>query len=687
MKNYTKIIILALFTTLLTSCGPSRSEPTTQAKVFLGALTGFSNSVMLYGGSLDTNQTFAKKILPSDSNIDLELTQGNWTFYALYWDGSQPFEGNLSCYNSTKTIQGESMEINITLSQTNCNNPNIFPSTLNPQDPFVFTGCANLNDVTSFSSTCQLMSKGAGNSYRIIYPSWSISNIETASDNATIAMASSCITPGTATNMKVPVGSTNSFFNPIVYAYGNTTCSGDYRELRSLQTFRKTTNLETREYSDSSNNYMFFADRSDETLSVISTSIGDTCDMYFDMQALSDKTVFLSSNSTAQSTIFTLDEQTNSITEILPSNNSTTHTIKLGNQLFFNSQDSTNGTELWVTDGTIPGTFLLKDINTGPSSSWPSNFFMFNSKVYFSASSSTEGYEIWTTDGTAAGTYLVSDINPGTSSGISTPFFTILGSNLYFVADNGTTGSELYRMNSSESIELVADINIGSTGSWPAGLINYNGRIYFRADNGIDNSELYSYDGSSLIKLTNIPYTSTFINEIQILNNHLVFSLDYDGTTYGIELYKHDGITVNDETLISDINTGVNSSSPQFITKLENGDLIYNVSTGTNMELMRVDSSFNTFIISNGSSTSTIEDSITYNGKTYMILSYDSSTPKLYKYDPDQDTIKDLQGVCPTGCTSWPQGKFGISAKGNLYLKKLFYDGTDYIINIFRMGL
>ena len=46
----------------------------------------------------------------------------------------------------------------------------------------------------------------------------------------------------------------------------------------------------------------------------------------------------------------------------------------LGNTLFFQANDGTNGAELWKSDGTSSGTVMLKDINSGGGSSSPKDF-------------------------------------------------------------------------------------------------------------------------------------------------------------------------------------------------------------------------------------------------------------------------------------------------------------------------
>jgi ELWxxDGT repeat protein len=88
----------------------------------------------------------------------------------------------------------------------------------------------------------------------------------------------------------------------------------------------------------------------------------------------------------------------------------------VNNKLVFPINTTDAGDELWVTDGTPSGTYLLKDINPGPKGSSIEYMYATNGVVYFGADNGTAGYELWKTDGTANGTRLVKDIGEGTQS-------------------------------------------------------------------------------------------------------------------------------------------------------------------------------------------------------------------------------------------------------------------------------
>jgi ELWxxDGT repeat protein len=77
--------------------------------------------------------------------------------------------------------------------------------------------------------------------------------------------------------------------------------------------------------------------------------------------------------------------------------------------------------------------------------------------------------------------HLVRDINM--AAGNSFPsFFAASGSVIYFRADDGINGDELWKSDgTSAGTVLVKDIKLGAEGSWIERLTNANGTLYFRA--------------------------------------------------------------------------------------------------------------------------------------------------------------------------------------------------------------
>jgi ELWxxDGT repeat protein len=67
----------------------------------------------------------------------------------------------------------------------------------------------------------------------------------------------------------------------------------------------------------------------------------------------------------------------------------------------------------------------------------------FNGMLYFTMSCADTGVELWKSDGTEAGTQIVRDIIPGPDSS-SPDFLTVLNDRLFFAADDGNHGRELW---------------------------------------------------------------------------------------------------------------------------------------------------------------------------------------------------------------------------------------------------
>jgi ELWxxDGT repeat protein len=251
--------------------------------------------------------------------------------------------------------------------------------------------------------------------------------------------------------------------------------------------------------------------------------------------------------------------------------------------LYFNAYDDTHGRELWKSDGTTKGTVLVKDINPGStSSSDPSNLINVNGTLYFNAYDDTHGRELWKSDGTKEGTVLVKDINPGSTSGVDYNYFvgskfTNVNGLLYFIANDGIHGSELWKSDGTkEGTVLVKDINPGSAGSffdiYGSKLIQVRDMLYFTLGDSLWKSD-GTEDGTVLVKDINPEsnyYDDIKIYELVNANGTLYFSAD-DGIN-GRELWKSDG-TTEGTVLVKDLNPGDASSNPHDLTYLN--DTLY----------------------------------------------------------------------------------------------------------------
>ncbi|WP_342190409.1 hypothetical protein Pla52nx_003010 [Stieleria varia] len=166
--------------------------------------------------------------------------------------------------------------------------------------------------------------------------------------------------------------------------------------------------------------------------------------------------------------------------------------------IYFVADHATAGEEIWRTDG-VADAVMQVDVYSGATSSSPRELIDFNNRLYFTSDDPLTGVEVRSTDGTFVSSF---DVNGqsgmgGPPSNSSDPTeLTVSGGVLYFTADDGLEGRELWRVNSPSFFSKVADLRAGS-GSNPSGLTDVGGTLYFAADNGTDGVEPYSTTGST----------------------------------------------------------------------------------------------------------------------------------------------------------------------------------------------
>ena len=238
--------------------------------------------------------------------------------------------------------------------------------------------------------------------------------------------------------------------------------------------------------------------------------------------------------------------------------------VGLNDKAIFTASDSNwLGKELWISDGTENGTTLLKDINkTGNRSSNPQNYFQFNDKTLFTADNGENGKELWVLESGVA--TMLKDINVGTK--YSNPSnFILFNNEVYFSASSKEKGKELWKTDGTEAgTVLVKDINPNEKDGLSSGnFVELNSKMYFFANDGTSGLELWESDGSEsgtkiVLNLNGLATNSIYnSNELVVFNNELFFVAN-DGTN-GAELFKSDG-TEAGTVLVKDINTSGNSN-------------------------------------------------------------------------------------------------------------------------------
>jgi len=188
---------------------------------------------------------------------------------------------------------------------------------------------------------------------------------------------------------------------------------------------------------------------------------------------------------------------------------------------FYTATDVATGAELWKTDGTLAGTRMVKDIRPGSASSSPRSFFNAGRLTYFIADDGVHGQELWYTDGTEAGTRLLKDINPGHLSSVaSVPTSRMAEVNglVFFWAYDPQHGTELWMTDGTEGgTSLVDDLHPGNATASNPGvsmiLQAADDRLYFAADDGSTGYELWALSVPPRPRLTATPTSSGFLLE------------------------------------------------------------------------------------------------------------------------------------------------------------------------------
>jgi ELWxxDGT repeat protein len=366
---------------------------------------------------------------------------------------------------------------------------------------------------------------------------------------------------------------------------------------------------------------------------------------------------------------------------------SPTDITAVGSTAYFFASVTTAFANLYKSDGTGTGTVLVKTFHwTTGSNLAPSGLTNLNGTVLFDASDSSASantHALWKSDGTSAGTVPVAPTAFATQSSVSfgtTVVAAASGSSIYFAADDGTHGTQLWKSDGSAA-GTTAVSTLGVTGSYspdpigalgstvffsatPSGVqglyetdgtsagtavvapltgtvLDYtsaavNGKLLFVTFTGPSTDTLWSTDGTAantgaVIALTGSYYSGGTPSGAPVVSggNYYFVVMDSQGAT---ALWKSDGTAAGTGPVV-DPALGVNS--PLDLTDV-NGILYFVASVAGNMGLYRTDgTSANTVLVANisgffGPLSSLVAN---LNGTAYFLNSAAPNGPTLYKTD------------------------------------------------------
>ncbi|PMB26621.1 peptidase [Fischerella thermalis CCMEE 5319] len=227
----------------------------------------------------------------------------------------------------------------------------------------------------------------------------------------------------------------------------------------------------------------------------------------------------------------------------------------------------------------------LLDIWSGTNSSNPDNLTALGNTLYFTADDGSTGVQLWKSNGTSANR--ITNIN---ASGFNPENLTAFGTTrLFFTADDGSTGRELWLYNSSTNTTTrLSDINPSAGNANPQNLTVVGSNLFFTADDGINGRELWVYDGTkvSLVKDIYTGATGSNPSNLVAFGGKLYFAARNQDN--GIELWSSNG-TAAGTTLVKDIAIGGTSSVPANLTVV-GSTLYFTANDGsTGIELWKSD--------------------------------------------------------------------------------------------------
>jgi hypothetical protein len=115
LKNVFLLVLLVVFI----SCGKVKQQSTSTSLSFKGVanLGTMVGGVMVYGVG---PRNFAMALADEESNAEINLPTGFYTFYTIGWEGPGKMEGNPRCSVVTAQIDGPKIDVGITLARANC---------------------------------------------------------------------------------------------------------------------------------------------------------------------------------------------------------------------------------------------------------------------------------------------------------------------------------------------------------------------------------------------------------------------------------------------------------------------------------------------------------------------------------------------------------------------------------------
>ena len=208
--------------------------------------------------------------------------------------------------------------------------------------------------------------------------------------------------------------------------------------------------------------------------------------------------------------------------------------------VLFTADDGVHGFEIWRSDGTEAGTWLVADICGSDCAGAPVPFASTEDHLFILES---EGRALWVTGGDPASTFLLTEAKVG----IAEPLWVPSQGLLYFTAEDADHGEELWRSDGTAAgTYRLADVRPGPEDSFTTSLVEMGGKVYFSGW-----GELWRTDGT--VGGTARVKATWGADDLTVFGNRILFTAA--SAAHGYELWRSDG-TAKGTVMIANLSPG-----------------------------------------------------------------------------------------------------------------------------------
>ncbi len=230
---FSKVLVLALSVMGAASCSRSGTS-TAELTIVRAAITSYTHPAIFLGRNLSTGKRTVRKFESGSDTTQLSLTNGDWRFSVIAWDGSEVFEGVARCFSGTFKLTGAPVVVNADLSRDGCADP-VFggAASFDPNFGFrsvEFNACSTVAHVSGASSTCE----GAFRSFNRSFKFGLVQMNEDSGPGKSVAIETACVnaenlTAAISTQLRLPVGDVGGAIELAVKGYPDANCGGTPR--------------------------------------------------------------------------------------------------------------------------------------------------------------------------------------------------------------------------------------------------------------------------------------------------------------------------------------------------------------------------------------------------------------------------------------------------------------------------